>query len=115
MTGLVSDLRAFASDYCTTTHHDDLVRNAADEIERLRLRDLESQHVVKTLEQANDYLHRETEKLRATLKEVKRYLEEVEVLIDQERGNGRVLAQLIKDGGMPPLYMEVLRRLEVAP
>ena len=42
MSDIVEMLREFATDYTTTTYHDELIREAAAEIERLRA-DLEDQ------------------------------------------------------------------------
>jgi hypothetical protein len=44
---------------------------------------------------------------------MREYIEDVEVLIENDRGVGRSLEELIAEGEMPPLYSEVLRRLGV--
>ena len=44
---------------------------------------------------------------------LREYIEDVEVLIENDRGECRSLEELIAEGEMPPLYSEVLRRLGV--
>jgi hypothetical protein len=45
---------------------------------------------------------------------LRKYIEQVEVMIDGEWGECRTLEELIAEHKMPPLYAEVLRRLGVA-
>ena len=42
---------------------------------------------------------------------LREYIEEVEMLIESDRGEGRSLEEVIAEGEMAPLYSEVLRRL----
>jgi hypothetical protein len=42
----------------------------------------------------------------------KKYIEDMEFDMDQERGDCREVQELIKAGEMPELYNEVLSRLE---
>ena len=45
---------------------------------------------------------------------LRKYIEQVEVVIEGEWGSGRTLEELTAEHKMPPLYAEMLRRLGVA-
>ena len=61
MSDIVEMLREFATDYTTTTYHDELIREAADEIERLRegerAADAEIERLRELLGETYGYIH----------------------------------------------------------
>ncbi len=46
------------------------------------------------------------------LERLKDYIEEIEQLVDWDRGLGRSTEKMISEGDMPDLYAEILREIE---